>query len=306
MEIIRILFPVVLGGIIGAFTNYLAIKMMFRPYTEKRIFGFVVPFTPGIIPKRQNDLARAIGRVVGEKLVDVDGISKMLLSEDTISKIKAKVDSLVRSLQENDETLMAFFSKYAGEERIDALKKRVVGNLENKIDGIVSDDTIGQRIASSAVLALDEKAGNGFWGKMMNNIVADSLKEKMTPKLADLINDVMRGDGKRMILSIVNDEVERFSNGTVSSWAASVSNEKLETIKQYVVEIYTEKVKSELPRILQTVDIRKVVEEKIQNMDMPMVESLVLDVANTELKMLVVLGGLLGAIIGLANIFIMI
>lgn len=306
IDIVRFVAPVALGGIIGAFTNYIAIKMMFRPYSEKRLLGFVVPFTPGIIPKRQNDLAKAIGRVVSDNLVDADGISKMLLSDETIGKLESKIDEMIHSLQTNENSLRVFFSNYAGEERVENLIKRVNDNLVSKIDGIVSDEKIGQTIAASAMSALDERIGDGFMGMITKNALADTIKDKITPKLANLINDVMRGDGRKMILSIVDDEIDRFANGSVASWAAGMSDEKIESLKRDVVNLYSEKVKTELPRLLRTIDISKIVEDKIQSMDMPTVERLVLDVANNELYMLVWLGGLLGAIIGVANIFFMI
>ena len=306
IDIVRFVAPVALGGIIGAFTNYIAIKMMFRPYSEKRLLGFVVPFTPGIIPKRQNDLAKAIGRVVSDNLVDADGISKMLLSDETIGKLESKIDEMIHSLQTNENSLRVFFSNYAGEERVENLIKRVNDNLVSKIDGIVSDEKIGQTIAASAMSALDERIGDGFMGMITKNALADTIKDKITPKLANLINDVMRGDGRKMILSIVDDEINRFANASVASWAAGMSDEKIESLKRDVVNLYSEKVKTELPRLLRTIDISKIVEDKIQSMDMPTVERLVLDVANNELYMLVWLGGLLGAIIGVANIFFMI
>lgn len=305
-DIVRFVAPVALGGIIGAFTNYIAIKMMFRPYSEKRLLGFVVPFTPGIIPKRQNDLAKAIGRVVSDNLVDADGISKMLLSDETIGKLESKIDEMVRSLQKNENSLRVFFSNYAGEERVENLIKRVNDNLVSKIDGIVSDEKIGQTIAASAMSAFDDRIGDGFMGMITKNALADTIKDKITPKLANLINDVMRGDGRKMILSIVDDEINRFANGSVASWAAGMSDEKIESLKRDVVKLYSEKVNAELPRLLRTIDISKIVEDKIQSMDMPTVERLVLDVANNELYMLVWLGGLLGAVIGVANIFFMI
>ncbi|MBS7364368.1 MAG: DUF445 family protein [Paludibacteraceae bacterium] len=305
-DIVRFVAPVALGGIIGAFTNYIAIKMMFRPYSEKRLFGFVVPFTPGIIPKRQNDLAKAIGRVVCDNLVDADGISKMLLSDETIGKLESKIDEMVRSLQTNEYSLRVFFSNYAGEDRVECLIKRVNDNLVSKIDGIVSDEKIGQTIAASAMSAFDDRIGDGFMGMITKNALADTIKDKITPKLANLINDVMRGDGRKMILSIVDDEINRFANGSVASWAAGMSDEKIESLKRDVVKLYSEKVNAELPRLLRTIDISKIVEDKIQSMDMPTVERLVLDVANNELYMLVWLGGLLGAVIGVANIFFMI
>jgi len=302
-DVLRLLAPVALGGVIGAFTNFIAIKMMFRPYKEKRIFGFVVPFTPGIIPKRQNDLAKAIGRVVSTNLVDAEGVSKILLSDETIGKLNAKVDVLIGSLKSNDESLQTFFGKYAGEDRVNALMKRVKTNLETKIDGVVSNDNLGKTIASSAMSAFDNRVGDGFMGMLAKNILSDSLKDILTPKLANLINDVMRGDGRKMILNIVDDEINRFANGTVASWTSNVSDEKIEELKRDILKLYSEKVTTEVPRLLKTIDLSRVVEEKIQAMDMPTMERLVLDVANHELNMLVVLGGLLGAIIGLANIF---
>lgn len=302
-DVLRLLAPVALGGVIGAFTNFIAIKMMFRPYKEKRIFGFVVPFTPGIIPKRQNDLAKAIGRVVSTNLVDAEGVSKILLSDETIGKLNAKVDVLIGSLKSNDESLQTFFGKYAGEDRVNALMKRVKTNLETKIDGVVSNDNLGKTIASSAMSAFDNRVGDGFMGMLAKNILSDSLKDILTPKLANLINDVMRGDGRKMILNIVDDEINRFASDTVASWTSNISDERIEELKRDILKLYSEKVTTEVPRLLKTIDLSRVVEEKIQAMDMPTMERLVLDVANHELNMLVVLGGLLGAIIGLANIF---
>lgn len=61
----------VLGAVIGSVTNYIAIKMMFRPYTEKYIFGKKLPFTPGIIPARRKDIA--VHRADGGRQSDRQG-----------------------------------------------------------------------------------------------------------------------------------------------------------------------------------------------------------------------------------------
>ena len=50
MEILKVILPVLVGATIGYFTNFLAIKMLFRPRKEVRIKGVRLPFTPGIIP----------------------------------------------------------------------------------------------------------------------------------------------------------------------------------------------------------------------------------------------------------------
>ena len=59
--IITILFMAVIGAIIGGVTNHLAIKMLFKPHNPIYIKGKRLPFTPGLIPKRREELARQLG-----------------------------------------------------------------------------------------------------------------------------------------------------------------------------------------------------------------------------------------------------
>ena len=50
MDLLHIILPIALCAAIGYFTNYIAIKMLFRPRKELRIGSWRVPFTPGVIP----------------------------------------------------------------------------------------------------------------------------------------------------------------------------------------------------------------------------------------------------------------
>lgn len=60
MNIVNIITGPIIGSVIGYFTNFLAIKMLFRPLKPVKIGSFTLPFTPGIIPKRKNQLAKAL------------------------------------------------------------------------------------------------------------------------------------------------------------------------------------------------------------------------------------------------------
>ena len=71
MEILKVILPILVGATIGYFTNFIAIKMMFRPRKEVRLGKWRVPFTPGIIPKNQARLARAVGDAVGGHLLNL-------------------------------------------------------------------------------------------------------------------------------------------------------------------------------------------------------------------------------------------
>ena len=57
-----LLFMAFIGALIGGITNHLAIKMLFRPHEAKYIGSWRVPFTPGLIPKRRDELANNLGK----------------------------------------------------------------------------------------------------------------------------------------------------------------------------------------------------------------------------------------------------
>lgn len=76
--IITILFMIAIGAAIGGFTNSLAIKMLFRPYEARYIGKWKVPFTPGLIPKRRDELAVQLGRMVVEHLLTAEGIQQKM------------------------------------------------------------------------------------------------------------------------------------------------------------------------------------------------------------------------------------
>ncbi|BCB02912.1 DUF445 domain-containing protein [Bacillus sp. KH172YL63] len=79
---ILVLFMVIVGALIGGFTNSLAIKMLFRPYRAYYIGKFKVPFTPGLIPKRREELAEQLGKMVVDHLITPESLQKKVMNED--------------------------------------------------------------------------------------------------------------------------------------------------------------------------------------------------------------------------------
>jgi uncharacterized membrane protein YheB (UPF0754 family) len=69
--------PPILGGVIGYFTNDIAIKMLFRPYRAIYILGRKVPFTPGLIPSNQERLAKNISDTIMGSLLTPDELQKL-------------------------------------------------------------------------------------------------------------------------------------------------------------------------------------------------------------------------------------
>ncbi|MDR1411477.1 MAG: DUF445 family protein [Spirochaetaceae bacterium] len=85
------LIPPLVGAVIGFVTNAVAIKMLFRPLKEIRLFagrggsggraGIRLPFTPGILPRQRHKLADSIGAMVERELLTPEIVQERLRSD---------------------------------------------------------------------------------------------------------------------------------------------------------------------------------------------------------------------------------
>ncbi len=79
--------PPIAGAIIGYFTNDLAIKMLFRPYRAIYIGKRQLPFTPGLIPRNQERLAKRIADTIMGSLLtptELQQVAKRLLNTERV------------------------------------------------------------------------------------------------------------------------------------------------------------------------------------------------------------------------------
>lgn len=79
--------PPVVGGVIGYFTNDIAIKMLFRPYQARYVGGRRLPFTPGLIPRNQERLAKRVSDTIMGSLLtpeELQNLARRLLQTDRV------------------------------------------------------------------------------------------------------------------------------------------------------------------------------------------------------------------------------
>ena len=80
MSLSFILVPMI-GALIGWITNVLAIKLLFRPYRPVKIP--IISYTlQGLIPKRQEEIARSIGETIERELISIDDILEFLKTDN--------------------------------------------------------------------------------------------------------------------------------------------------------------------------------------------------------------------------------
>lgn len=101
---ITILTMIIIGAIIGGFTNSLAIKMLFRPYKPIYIKNWRVPFTPGLIPKRRDELAAQMGKMVTDHLLTPESIQRKFLNEGFQKDMTGLVQKELENLLNTEKT----------------------------------------------------------------------------------------------------------------------------------------------------------------------------------------------------------
>jgi uncharacterized membrane protein YheB (UPF0754 family) len=89
-----VLFPVV-GAVIGALTNQIAIKMLFRPYAEIRWGGVRLPFTPGVIPSQRRVIAENIATTFEAQLLSGAEIHAVLTGDRARTTVDRKVQEML-------------------------------------------------------------------------------------------------------------------------------------------------------------------------------------------------------------------
>lgn len=121
-----------LGGVIGYFTNYLAVRMIFRPIHPRRIAGVRVQ---GLIGRRQGELAASIGRVVGGHLVQPEDLAQALSRMDLEQLLDGALASGLESKLAELRRL-PMVGALLTEERVADLRRSVVRSLVADREGI--------------------------------------------------------------------------------------------------------------------------------------------------------------------------
>lgn len=204
------------GAFIGYITNWLAIKMLFRPYDEVRVFGIKVPFTPGLIPKRRDEIAESIAKIIRKHLINPENLHRLFIESSYKDVLEGKLNKTV-------------------EEIIDKILQSLKEDLEN-------------RIKMPFLI--------NYWDKILQTI-----SEKIKPII-------------------------------------------LEKSQQSIKDNLEKHIEEELPQILASLDVEKIIYETLISIDIKHLEDIILGFSEKQLKHITYLGGVIGFFIGLLQVLI--
>ncbi|NLU36961.1 MAG: DUF445 family protein [Clostridiales bacterium] len=146
------------GALIGWFTNFLAIKMLFRPIRPWRL-----PFTKveiqGLIPKRREEISSTIGETVERELFSMkDIISRLIEGENRLELIRTIRASIMSAIEER----IPSFIPRGIKEAILSKVRDVVTDEVNKFVDTSMDDLIEQAIQKIDISSMVEERINSM------------------------------------------------------------------------------------------------------------------------------------------------
>jgi uncharacterized membrane protein YheB (UPF0754 family) len=267
-----ILFMMAIGAVIGGFTNSLAIKMLFRPYKAIYIAGKKVPFTPGLIPKRRDELANQLGKMVVEHLLTPESIrkkfqdplftaemenwakeevQKIINSESTLQQVASRIG--IEDLRTVSEEKLLYFVEKKYLEFINQLESKELQNILSvelqekinlKIPGIASYITLkGTEYFNSeegkqklGKMIEDFLATRGMLGNMVKMFLGnESLVDKVQPEIVKFLHNPGTSE---LVTSLITKEWDKIKAWKISDLEEKVGREQImTTLKNQVLKI---------------------------------------------------------------------
>lgn len=295
MSIIHVLSGPVIGAVIGYCTNYIAVKMLFRPLRPVHLFGRQLPFTPGIIPKGQARLARAIGGVVGDTLLTKEDLQQMLLTEEVQNQLRISLDNLLREKEEVSlKELCLQFTDETGYETGRAV-------MQEKLTDVVADRVLdmglGEIISQKVLEAVRQKVSGSLLGMMISGDMLDSFAEPIRSS----VDRYLEGN----VGALLAPQVSRLWSETEEKHLSEVDQSLREAnidLTEIVMQGYEKLVAAKAADLLGMLHLGNVAEDKVMSLEPEELEKLVMSVMKKELGAVINLGALVGFLIGLLNL----
>lgn len=145
--LVKAILLILIGALIGWITNYIAIKMLFRPYKPINFGLFKIQ---GLIPKRRHQIGESIAETVQNELISVEDIVDKLENSNMDEEMEAVIDKILEERLEREITakfpMLAMFLNGSTLKKIqNSIKNAIMDNkdeiigfffqaLENNVD----------------------------------------------------------------------------------------------------------------------------------------------------------------------------
>ena len=300
MLIPRMILAPLVGGVIGYITNDLAIRMLFRPRKAIYIGRFHVPFTPGLIPSQQGNIAKSIGEVISTQLLNEETLRQTLLSESTIATLRKKAKTALRVLSKDERTVSDLLKMPGIRDRVNVS----VDDIQRKLTAKLCEKIISAQLGYAVV---DSVTGNTVdfinQNKLFSMLLDTNAQESIREKLAEKVNEIIAERAPDVSAAIVDRFRTDLMDARLCDLYAKYES-KEDMLIDNLTELYASIVGNNLGKLLRAINIEKIVVDKINAFDAAELEGMIFGIMKRELKAIVYLGALLGFLMGFVNLLL--
>ena len=181
-----------IGAFLGASTNHLAIKMLFRPYNPIYIGKWQVPFTPGLIPKRRDELAISLGETVAKYLLTPETFRKKFFTPEIRQTVLTFVQTKAEQEIFKNEKTIGQWLDLAG-----------YSHLPQTVEGKIDETIVKQFDNMKHTLST----------KTLNELIPTQIHDVIDKKIPEVVGDLLEkgenyfqsAEGKIFIGNMIND-----------------------------------------------------------------------------------------------------
>jgi len=289
MNILNYLVPPVLGGIIALSTNWLAIKMLFRPHRAKYIFGLRIPFTPGLIPKERARLTHKMAEAISTRLLTPDVLAAELSDPALWPLPDITIGEALNQLGfPEDITPAAPHLKIIADKILPKMLEKLASFEETmpQLDAKLSELTykiVDENLSSLAGIFVSKSK---IYASIKKNIFAYLLDENNHAAIREKLHSAI----DNLLASAETQEIvrEKLLNFNIRDGLLPLYNQQTATRVLTFAATY----------IAKHMPIQSMIENKLNSFDVAEAEDIILTVAGRELRLIIWLGGILGFVIG--------
>jgi uncharacterized membrane protein YheB (UPF0754 family) len=291
-------------GLVGAVERGIS---SYLPLAIQRLGGLLED--PRARARFESTLHDLFHRFVGDLKFHQRVVARLVVTEDTLDKVldtieKEGADRLSEMLR--DAAVQDAMARGVNDAIVDFLRRpvrSVLGDPESDtviqaratmadwVVGMARDPASHAFLVEKLRLAL-EKAGGRTWGDLLSKVPTEKVTELVvTAARSDAAERLFREVGERLVATLLERPL-----GTPSRWLPEQAPRRIE---ETIGDPLWGWLQTQVPDVVQRLDVARRVEQKVLEFPTRSMEDLVRRVTDRELRLIVKLGYVLGALIGI-------
>lgn len=183
-----------------------------------------------------------------------------------------------------------------------------VDDISEKLSKVIAqrlrNSHVSEDISGKVVQYAIERTSKGALKLIGVGNVVELLSNRLQESISTHLDVILRENAEEMVRDMSKTEMNQLLDTPVSELMAG-KDEWVGKGRTILLNLYRSAISEQLPKVLAAIDVQKMVEERINEMDVAEVEKITKEVLDKELKSIVWLGAVLGGLIGLFNLFVM-